>query len=234
MGEHDGHRERLREKYRRSGGEGMTDAQLLELALFYSVPRRDVRERAEDLLARFGSVSGVLDASAAELCEIAGVGENSALLLGLLGALRDAAGRERAGLPLNARDLREYLISHLRGAGQDTLLAVYIGRDGTVAGRKTLPLPDLTGPSRLIDVAARQAVLAGTPNVLMARGFAGAGAMPDREVALAIALRQGLDRVGITLLDYVVVTPTEYLSTVGRLFSSPSFPLSGGRREAKP
>ncbi len=76
-----GHRERLRERFRRSGSEGFHDYELLELLLTYAIPRRDVKPIAKDLIKRFGSFSGVLDASEKDLLYVNGMGPISATLI---------------------------------------------------------------------------------------------------------------------------------------------------------
>ncbi len=78
------HRQRLRERAQASGLAALPDYELLELYLTRSIPRRDVKPLAKALLARFGSLAGVLAAPAAELCRIDGVGESVALDLMLL------------------------------------------------------------------------------------------------------------------------------------------------------
>ena len=67
---HEGHRKRLRESYIKSNGsDALRDHQLLELLLFYAIPRRDVNPLAHRLVNRFGSLRGVLEASFSELAE---------------------------------------------------------------------------------------------------------------------------------------------------------------------
>ncbi len=58
-----GHRERLRDRARKGGLEALPDYELLELFLFRSIPQRDVKPLAKALLARFGSLAGVLAAA---------------------------------------------------------------------------------------------------------------------------------------------------------------------------
>lgn len=65
MGLHDGHRQRSKRRYLALGAEGMEDHQLLELLLFYAIPRQDTNETAHRLIQRFGSLQGVLHAAAA-------------------------------------------------------------------------------------------------------------------------------------------------------------------------
>lgn len=63
MGLHDGHRQRCKQRFLRTGAEGFDDHQLLELLLFYAIPRCDTNETAHRLLKRFGSLQGVLYAA---------------------------------------------------------------------------------------------------------------------------------------------------------------------------
>ena len=65
-------------------GRGFYDYQLLELLLFYAIPRRDVKPLAKTLLARFGSMRGVFTAEEAELLAVPGVGPSTATLLRLI------------------------------------------------------------------------------------------------------------------------------------------------------
>lgn len=95
-----GHRRRLRERFRRSDGSGLTDADLLE-ALLFVVPRRDMRPAAQALLARFGSFAGAISAPRGALATIPGLGDAGidALKLAREAALR-LAREEILGRPV--------------------------------------------------------------------------------------------------------------------------------------
>jgi len=60
---HSGHRERLRDRAARGGIGALPDYELLELLLFRSIPYRDTKPLAKDLLNRFGSLEGIGAAS---------------------------------------------------------------------------------------------------------------------------------------------------------------------------
>jgi DNA repair protein RadC len=89
-----GHRERLRERALAGGLSALPDYEVLELLLFRVIPRGDVKPLAKQLLARFGSVSGVLGATVEELKTVPGVGAAVALDLKLLHEAALRIGRE--------------------------------------------------------------------------------------------------------------------------------------------
>lgn len=84
MGVHDGHRARMKARFVRNGLDNFDDHSVLELLLFYAVPRRDVNELAHALLDHFGTLDAVFEASYEDMMRVPGVGENVATLLTLI------------------------------------------------------------------------------------------------------------------------------------------------------
>jgi len=89
-----GHRDRLRDRAAEGGFAAIPDYELLELYLFRSLPRGDVKPLAKALLTRFGSMTGVMAASLSELKSVAGVGQTVALDLKLAHEAAVRMGRE--------------------------------------------------------------------------------------------------------------------------------------------
>ena len=77
--EHSGHRDRLRERYLSEGLDSFAPHNVLELLLFYSVPRRDTNVLAHRLIEQFGSLVGVLNAGPEQLAQVEGIGMNAAV-----------------------------------------------------------------------------------------------------------------------------------------------------------
>lgn len=75
---HTGHRQRLRERFLKSGSDALADYELLEIILFLAIPRRDVKPLAKKLIERFGSFNNVFHASHDDLTQMDGVSENTA------------------------------------------------------------------------------------------------------------------------------------------------------------
>ena len=79
-----GHRQRIKDKYKKSSMSGWLDYEVLELVLTYAVARKDTKPIAKELLARFKTINGVLDADNKELQSVSGISEHTTLLLKLL------------------------------------------------------------------------------------------------------------------------------------------------------
>jgi DNA repair protein RadC len=76
LSDHAGHRQRLRERFRKGGADALPDYELLELILFRALPRRDTKGIAKRLIARFGSFAEVVNAPEPRLKEVQDVGDS--------------------------------------------------------------------------------------------------------------------------------------------------------------
>ena len=81
-----GHRERLRERFRKGGADALPDYEMLELVLFRALPRRDTKPIAKALIERFGSFAQVISSEPERLMEIKGVGDSVATEIKLIHA----------------------------------------------------------------------------------------------------------------------------------------------------
>lgn len=120
MSIHDGHRQRLKQRFLEEGLESFTDIQVLELLLFFSVPRQDTNPIAHALLDHFGSLYQVLEAPVEELRKVKGVGEQSALLLSLM---NDVARYYQVD-----RTMREKILPTVQACGE-YLVPFFFGRN---------------------------------------------------------------------------------------------------------
>ena len=90
-----GHRQRVRERFLKVGGDALEDYELLELALQLVIPRKDTKSLAKTLLREFGSFSGVFNASEARLSQVRGLGETSIAHIKVIQAVAARFGRDR-------------------------------------------------------------------------------------------------------------------------------------------
>jgi DNA repair protein RadC len=88
-----GHRERLRERFRSAGPDALSDYELLEMALFPALPRRDTKPLAKALLKKFGAFAEVVHAPEARLREVEGIGDAAIHQLKLIAAAATRVAR---------------------------------------------------------------------------------------------------------------------------------------------
>jgi len=126
-----GHRERLRNRFAETGDQGLPDYEILELLLFRSIPQRDVKPLAKELIARFGSLSGVLGARRERLTEVKGVGESVAADLKLV----EAAGRRLARQSIQDKpvlgswkDVIDYCHAAMAHADRETFRILFLDK----------------------------------------------------------------------------------------------------------
>lgn len=104
MGENDGHRSRLRERFWETGLESFQEHEVLELLLFYAIPYRDTNALAHRLINEFGSLAAVCDAPMEKLTSFPGIGDHAATLLNFVSPLtrRYLASFQGHDAPLNS------------------------------------------------------------------------------------------------------------------------------------
>ncbi|WP_067615908.1 RadC family protein [Dissulfuribacter thermophilus] len=125
----EGHRDRLRERFLRHGIASFTDSDIIELLLTFGTPRQDCKERARALLKRFGSLSGVLEASIEELQEVKGVGPKNAMALKFVHEVARRFLRQRIlerSYVQCARDVVEYLWHSLSFKDREFFIGLYL------------------------------------------------------------------------------------------------------------
>ena len=125
----EGHRKRLRERYRKSGLKGFHDYEFIELLLTYVIPQRDVKPLAKELISNFGGIRGIFDASLEELSSVKGVGERTAILIKLLKEgstlyLKDRVkGKEVLSSPQHVLDFCHHILS---GEKNEKFMVIYL------------------------------------------------------------------------------------------------------------
>jgi DNA repair protein RadC len=125
----EGHKKRLRERYRKDGLRGFHSYEVLELILSYSLVRKDTKKIAKDLIERFRSLTSVFNAPFEVLKEVEGVGERTAVLLKLFKDAgdfhlrEDILGRKDIRSP---RDVYNFLRFHYKGKHKEEFIVIYL------------------------------------------------------------------------------------------------------------
>ena len=101
-----GHRARMRARFAKTGLEAMADHEVLEMLLYYALPRKDTNKLAHGILKEFGSLHSVFEASAAEIQKRCGLTENTAVLLALVAPLARRYNLSKWGRRVSFKDAK--------------------------------------------------------------------------------------------------------------------------------
>ena len=215
---HKGHREKVKQRYIESGLGSMPDHNILELLLFFGIPQKDTNPLAHELMDRFGSFSGVLEASVTELKSVKGMTDSAACLLTIFLPVykRYVSDLRKKKLQFkNPKEIADYLrplyldtnnerIYALCFDLQDRLIACRVVNDGDIDS-STFDIRKLA--TIVLEVRAKKVILSHNhPN--------GTLVPSDGDVKVTKSAFDLLDMLKVQLLDHIIVTDSSYFSMV--------------------
>ena len=205
-----GHRQRLREKFEKHEQEAFLDYELLELILTYSIPRRDVKPLAKELLNRFHTFPGVMDARPEDLAQVPGLGQNTVTLLKLIRSANVRyLARTMESLPLldSPQLFADYARMKLGDKSCEVTLVFYLNTQNRLIRCDTLGTGSVDAISVFPSEVAKNALLCGARSVVLCHNHPGGGCLPSREDdAITFSIRNALAPLEIVLLDHVIVS----------------------------
>ena len=204
-----GHRERLRQKYRKAGHGGLLDYEKLELLLTFAISRRDVKPIAKALLKRFGSLSGIIDATEKQLTEVAGVGENVALLIHLLKGLytdylyEQVKGREVLS---STQEVLRYAKMKLAGLEHEVFMVIYLNTQNEVIGDEIL----VEGTIDQLYIHPRQLMtralnMSARGIILLHNHPSGTPSPSPADIQLTRSIKIAAEAVRLDILDHLII-----------------------------
>ncbi len=213
---HEGHRQRLIRRYGNGGLEGFEEHEILELLLFYAVPRVDTNPIAHRLIERFGSLAEVLEADPKDLEEIEGIGPRAAAFLTMMPNMLRAYEKSRLGkrpVISSARDACDYAKTLLFGKPYEQFYMVWLGTQGRVIHCERLSEGSITESPVYVSKVAAAALRHHAAKGLIAHNHPGGTPRPSRaDVETTRMVLHALSTLGIELIDHVIVSDGQTFS----------------------
>lgn len=218
MSIHDGHRDRLKQQFREGGLENFTDYQILELLLFYIIPRKDTNPIAHRLMDRFGSLYQVLEAPVKELEKVEGIGPNAALLLSLISAVARAYMVNRAEKQLILNSIPaccEYLSNFFVGKREEVVYLLCLDAKCKFLGYREVGVGSVNSANVPIRRIVEIALSMNASSVILAHNHPGGDARPSPEdISTTRRVAAALSIVEVALADHIIVADGDYVSLV--------------------
>ena len=216
MGIHDGHREKMRKRFMNGGLDSFADHEVLELLLFYAIPRRDTNETAHLLLERYGSLTGVFNAPVEDLMKAEGIGENAAVFLKLVPAACRKARLSGDGrdIILNSVDkIGDYLTDCFSGETSEVIYQLCLDKKGKLLACKRLAEGAADNADLNVRKLVENALLSSASAVVIAHNHPSGIALPSNEdYAATWRAQEALAAIGVPLQDHIIVADGDYVS----------------------
>lgn len=211
---HSGHRQRMKERFLTNGLEGFSSHEVIELMLFYAIPRRDVNELSHRLIERFGSYKGVFDADYEELLTVEGIGENAALLIKFISASWRRyvmVDEHQPYLYDSLKKIGEYAVRLYVGVSVEKIYAMLF--DNKMMLLDTVKLAE--GSVNSVRISLRtiidKAIKKNASSIVLIHNHPNGSPYPsDADIKFTNSIKDLLYNVDINLVDHIIVSGKYY------------------------
>ena len=214
---HDGHRERARQEFLQHGFDRNTPPhKILELLLFYCVGRVDTNPIAHELIKKYGSVAGVLDAPVEELAAFKGLNERSAVLLKLIMPIAQRYiydKQEQKPTFCSLEGIGKYMLANFLGQTREKVGVMCLDTKGSLLSFEFLGEGDIASVGLSQRALVKEALKTNATAVVLCHNHPNGIAVPsDSDVSLTEQSAKTLSNIGVQLIDHIIVADTDFVS----------------------
>ena len=217
MSIHDGHRQRIKNRFFSDGLDNFEKHNILELLLFYSVPQGDTNPTAHALLEHFGSLKAVFDAPYEELIGIKGVGANTASLIKLIPAIARVYGSEDASFGSRSlsttSELGNFLLPRYIGVTNERVYLILLDNKNKPLGCSLIFEGSINSAEISIRKIVQTALKFNAGCAVISHNHPNGIALPSQEDLLTtLKIAEALKFVGVSLIDHILVADGDFIS----------------------
>lgn len=205
---HDGHRQRMRDRFVHHGLSGFSEHEVLEMLLYYAIPRINTNDIAHRLIAQFGSLYGVLCADMKDLQKVKGVTENAAVLLKMFPAVYPKCLRvNHVVCSLYCPDdSMQYFQAVYAFDTVEVLRIACLHNDLRIQSCEVIAQGKVTRVESAVEDIVRYCTQHDCANVIIAHNHPEATALPSaQDIASTHHLFEKLDYYNISLIDHIII-----------------------------
>ncbi|HOD34686.1 MAG TPA: DNA repair protein RadC [Syntrophales bacterium] len=211
-----GHRQRLKKRYSQSGIDTLHDYEVLELLLFYVIPRKDTKVLAKNMLGRFGSLKKLMDADPKEIEALPGIGAQTALLIGLVRDLGALYLREKAMETPQISStgaLLDYCMASMGGLKDERFSVIYLNAQNRIIRTEVIQEgivnQAVVYPRKILEKALKHRASA----VILVHNHPSGHIRPsEADIRLTRTLQDTARVLDILIHDHIIVGENRYFS----------------------
>ena len=213
---HEGHRDRLKERFLKDGLDNFESHQILELLLFFTIPRKDTNPLAHQLIKKYGSLAGVLEADPYDLLNITGIGKSSSILLSLIPSIARIYFKDKwkEKLVINSSAIAgEYVTSLFTGRNYEVFYCVCLDTQNRVNFAALVHEGTINEapvyPRIIVETALRHQA----NSVIIAHNHPGGKLEPSKsDLDVTKKIIAALESISIKIVDHIIVAGDKYFS----------------------
>ena len=206
---HEGHRKRVKDKFRAYGQDIFEDHELLELLLFFGISRKNTNGIAHELLNRFGSLQGVFDASTNELIAVDGIGRSSAVLIKTVGAFIQRCRQRQPDNRLKLDSFSEitrFVGDLFEDDGEERIYLIALNSSFRLIGYSNVCTGEINFSSATIDKIVKTSFDYNASFVIVAHNHPGGIAIPSQhDVDATTKLTDSFRYLNICFLEHFII-----------------------------
>ena len=218
-----GHRERVRKRFLENGFNGLEDYEILELLLFYVIPRKDTKAIAKELIKKFKNLANVLKADTLELKTIDGLGASSITFLKMMGALPEKIYKDELKNQKLIKDDKnkisdkEVLLSFLRNKigyeDVEKFYVIYLSSSNEVLAFEESSSGTLDRSSIYPREIYKRVIMENAKSIIIAHNHPSGNTCPSKcDIDITNEIAKGLKNFGALLLEHIIITRDSYFS----------------------
>lgn len=211
---HANHRQRLKKRFAKDGLASFEDHNILELLLFYAIPRCDTNPIAHRLMNKFGTLHGVFEAPKEQLAEVKGMGPSSAEYINLCGWIaREASLSELEGLSFSrAERIGAYFTWYFRQMPWETSCLLMLDEDKSFIACEIINLGTKYKPASVRDKALELAKERLPAYAVLAHSHPDGRMSPSPEDNfLTECIQEDFQNIGVELIGHYIVYKFDYI-----------------------
>lgn len=207
-----GHRDRLKQKFRENGGDVFSDYELLEMLLFQTIPRKDVKPLAKELIYKFGSFAEVISAPVDLLEKIEGISVSTAISIKTIEAcsIRLAKGKIINNPILsNWSSVLDYCHSTMAWKKEEQFRIIFLNKKNILIGDELQAKGTIDHTPVYPREVVKRALELGASAIILIHNHPSGNSDPSREdVLMTKEIKKVLQGVGISLHDHIIISST--------------------------
>ena len=211
-----GHRQRIKDKFLNSGSSSFSDYELLELLLTTTIPRKDVKPLAKDLIEKFKTFSGVINAKEKELEQIKGIGKATTTIFKIINAsILRVLNNELTKNPVisNGNELINYYKINIGLKDIEEFHILYLDSKCKLIKDETHSTGSINSSSVYPREILKGIIEAGANSIILLHNHPSGDPTPsESDIAITQKIKYAINSIDVILNDHLIISKNNYYS----------------------